>query len=230
MEIEPKLPHNILSMRIRMNCPHCSAYTKITLLVYSSTDSCRHLGMNKVGSIFYCESCLEPIFICWQLKDKKHSPPIVDQPQLMHISMPKSDLTYVQDKVKKEYIEALKCYGITCYNAFAAICRRTIQTICMDKEIAGTTKVMKQVEKLKKELADPEMSDILDELIISGHNGVHPHLPEVKEERAEKMLALMNDLLDQIYNRPGRLKVMKKLRQKAINKVKKKTTENNTIV
>lgn len=224
MNIEPKLPHILHEIRIRMNCPHCNVYTKISLLSQTSIDACRSLGMDKIGAIYYCEGCLGLIFICWHVGDINRAPAKVDNPQLMHIATPKSNLTYVANEVKKEYTEALKCYGIACFNAFAAQCRRTIQSICMDKAIEGTTRVMKQVEKLKNDLEDPEMSEILDELVVSGHNGAHPHLPEVGEERAEKMLALMNDLLDQLYNRPGRLKAAKELRLKTINQDKKDST------
>lgn len=139
----------------------------------------------------------------------------------MHIAVPGSNLAFVPEDVKKEYQEALKCYGIICYNAFAAMCRRTLQQICMHKEIKGSDKVKKQVAKLKEELGDPEMSEILDALVVAGHNGAHPHLPMVNEKRAEIILALMNDIIDQIYNRPGRLEKAKKLRKEALEESKK---------
>jgi len=224
MKIEPSLPFYLGQLCIKLVCPFCNTFTKITLETWTPQNTYVHTKLKKVGSIYHCESCLNPIFIIWNVKTYQSSMPEVLQPELVNIVIPEHDFSYTPSGVSEDYLEALKCYGISCYNAFAAMCRRVIQQICMDKDIKGSDKVKKQVKKLKEELGDPEMSEILDALIVAGHDGAHPHLPEVDEKRAEKILALMNDIIDQIYNRPGRLEAAKMLRKEAIDKSKKPPT------
>jgi hypothetical protein len=212
-DIEPHLPYYLTHIRIRSKCPHCKAYAQFQLL----TASDHKINRRDLGSIFYCTSCNNIIFIKWKINSIQNNIASVFDPELSQISMPDSDLTYVPDLVKKEYLEALKCYGISCYNAFAAMSRRSIQAIFMDKNIDGTSKVKNQFKKFIEEYSDPEVEEILNELIITGHDGSHPHLPQVNEKRANLMLYLMNDLLEQIYNRPGKISEAKKLRNEVIN-------------
>jgi len=224
MKIEPDLPHYLGDLRIKMVCPHCNTFTKITFDAWTAKQTYDRNKMKKVGTLYHCESCLNPIFISWHVQNYGGTMPTVLQPELANIVIPKHDLSYTPGEVSKDFLEALKCYGIGCFNAFAAMCRRTIQQICLQKEIKGSDKVKKQAEKLKEELADTEMSEIIDAVIVAGHDGTHPHLPEVDEDRAGKLLALMNDIIDQIYNRPGRLSDAKKSRQNKINKNKTPST------
>lgn len=218
MKIQPKEMGLIQNLRIRLNCPHCNTFTKISLVEYIQRPKKESIGIEKIGSIYYCESCLRIIYITWDVQGYSGSNPIVKSPRIINIALPQHDFSFVPESVQEEYIEALRCYGIKCYNAFASMCRRTIQMICIEDKIKGKSKVKKQAEELKKKLDDEEMSEIIDAIIIAGHNGAHPHLPKVTGERATKILALMNDLLDQIFNRPGRLQEAKELRKDEIAK------------
>jgi hypothetical protein len=139
----------------------------------------------------------------------------------MHLAMPKVDWTYISPEVRRDFTEALRCFAVECYNAFAAMCRRTIQTICADHTIKGKSKVQKQVDEFKKQIEDEEMSELLDELVKSGHDGAHPYFPIIDRTRADIILALMVDLLDQVYSRRGRIAEAKRLRDN-----KKRVKEN----
>lgn len=217
MDTDTKLPSMIDFIKIRDKCPHCKAYAHFTLITYSNYKT----NNDYAGSIYCCSACSGIIFIKWRIAGRPSQDTIsVDSPEYSHLNIPDADLKYVPEDIKKEYSEALKCYGISCYNAFASMCRRTIQAIFMEKGIEGTSKITKQFESFKEENNDPDVLSIIDELIKTGNDGAHPQLPEVSSDRAELLLNLMNDTLDQIYNRPGRLKDSKLLREKAINEKK----------
>ena len=214
LDVEPEMPKPITELRVRGTCPYCSSYSYFNYIASSPSN----INKDVVGSIYHCVSCRNIIFIKWGVKEIRSNISWVRSPELMHIQTPEADLQYVPEEIKKEYAEALKCFGINCYNAFSAMSRRTIQAICLDKNIGGTAKVKKQVQRLIEEFGDIEIEEILDELIKTGHNGAHPHLPKVDKERAALTLRLMNDLLDQIYNRPGRIEEIKKMRASSSQK------------
>lgn len=63
---------------------------------------------------------------------------------------------------------------------------------------------------------DEEMNDLLNQIILPGHDGVHPHLPLVSKERAEKLFAFMQEIIRQVYDLPSLLGESKKLRTEAV--------------
>lgn len=56
--------------------------------------------------------------------------------------------------------------------------------------------------------------------MLSGHDGSHPHLPEMNQERASVLLSLLQDLTYQLYTRPGNIEAAAELRKKAIESKK----------
>lgn len=212
--ILPALPYPIATLVLSDTCPNCGVYSRFTHR--ANTES-----KGRVGSVFVCESCFSFLYVEWELHTTNANNPNVTNPKYVSLSLPEADLTYVPGTVKKDFNEARTCYGATCYNAFASMCRRTIQSIFTDKGAEGKSKVEKQFASFKEEYSDQEANEILEELIKAGHDGAHPHLPEVTEPRATLMLRLMNDLLDQLYNRPGRIAEAGKKRAAEIGKVQK---------
>lgn len=52
--------------------------------------------------------------------------------------------------------------------------------------------------------------------MLTGHDGAHPHLPEVNEKRAEVLLRLLQDLTYELYTRREKVKESKELRTQTI--------------
>jgi len=63
---------------------------------------------------------------------------------------------------------------------------------------------------------DDETLSLLKQIIIEGHDGAHPHLPDLNQDRASILLELMKDVLYQLYVRKGKLQKAIELRKKAI--------------
>nr|WP_159075760.1 hypothetical protein [Muricauda brasiliensis] len=66
-----------------------------------------------------------------------------------------------------------------------------------------------------KEMADidDETFDVLTQIIIDGHDGSHPHLPNLGPDRAEILLELIKDVMYQLFVRKGKLKKASELRK-----------------
>jgi hypothetical protein len=116
------------------------------------------------------------------------------------------DFDRLPGTVASDFREALIFYSQGCFNAFAAISRRTIQSASSMLGAKGEDKVLKQIEDLR-ELAqvDEETFSVIKQLVISGHDAAHPHLPALQPERAEILLEPMKDVLYQLFVRQHKL-------------------------
>ncbi len=138
-----------------------------------------------------------------------------------HFIQPDYDFSSIPSPIDEDFREALTCYSNGCYNAFASMCRRTVQSIAEHFKIDGSAKVDKQVKALVAELAlDDETGEKLQSILITGHDGAHPHLPKVSPERANTLLEVMDKLLQDFFKRGEGAKRLIELRKKEINESK----------
>jgi len=82
----------------------------------------------------------------------------------------------------------------------------------------ATTKVKQQIdEAVKLTNLDEEWHALMLQIMLAGHDGSHPHLPEMNPARAGIALQLLRDLTYQLYTRPGKIREAAKLRQDVIH-------------
>jgi len=67
---------------------------------------------------------------------------------------------------------------------------------------------------------DSETFETLKSIIIAGHDGAHPHLPELSPDRAQILLELMKDVIYQLFVRRGKIEEASAIRKKAITQKK----------
>jgi hypothetical protein len=171
---------------------------------------------NSVGISYMCNSCHDPIFLKFDVLNYdlgNHRIVICDNPEQVEFPSIDFEFDYIPEAIKSNFKEALSCYSIGSHNAFAAMCRRTIQSVAKDMGVKGKDKVQKQIQELK-EIADvdDETYEIIKQIILDGHDGSHPHLPTISADRSEILLELMKDVMYQLYVRKGKIKKAADLR------------------
>jgi hypothetical protein len=67
-------------------------------------------------------------------------------------------------------------------------------------------------------VTDEESFAQLHAIMLSGHDGAHPHLPALSPARAQVLLQLMKDVLYQLYVRPRKIREASELRREAMVK------------
>jgi hypothetical protein len=123
---------------------------------------------------------------------------------------------YLSGAVLDDLNEALICYANSCWNAFAAMSRRCIQSVCESFGADGTSKVKSQLNELQQMgVADEETFTLLHQIMLTGHDGAHPHLPSLSAARASVLLQLLKDVLYQLYVRPAKIREAGELRRQA---------------
>ena len=219
-EIQP--PNHWARIRPGGICPHCKESSRFALT--SNPDVQKIMSDNILYFVlcYSCDACLMPIPIQWKVYNYEGGDSIkVCNPEMLLISKEPFDFDHVPDYVKTEIQEAIDCLSVSAYNGFAALCRRSIQAICTNLGAGATDKVKQQVnEMITATGLDEEWRELTIQIMLSGHDGAHPHLPEVGLDRATVLLSLVQDLTYQLYTRPGKIKEAASLRQTAIKRSK----------
>jgi hypothetical protein len=216
---------NIFDKHYALQCPHCNAKANITAISFPKYELVKRFSLKEIGIVYRCDACNKPIFLKFDIppQSKDNNPfQISDTYYEIERHRENFELNYLPDIVKDDFKEALDCYSNQCFNAFASMCRRTIQSAADELGAKGKDKVQHQLNELK-ELAgiDDETYEILKQIIITGHDGTHPHLPKLSKERAQVLLELIKDVLYQFFVRKAKIQESVELRKEQIENNKK---------
>lgn len=207
----------IIDKHFSLKCTHCNNATSITAISIPVYNSLFRYRVKNIGIVYKCNSCDEPIFLKFKnvVYDTGNNRVIISE-EFETVENPTEvfEFEFLPERIKQDFAEALQCYSIKAYNAFAAMCRRSIQSAASELGTKGNDKVLRQIQDMK-EMAeiDDETYDILKQIIIDGHDGSHPHLPQLSAPRAEILLELIKDIMYQLFVRKGKLSKAAELRK-----------------
>jgi hypothetical protein len=210
-------PNVIGNLQLAGLCPHCKQGTRFNIAT-QPRPNLRLDAPKQLVAGYTCDLCALAVPIMWTVYgyDPSGNPTLTDPTNVLRVRET-FEFGHVPEPVKKEIQEGLDCLSVSAYNGFAAMCRRTIQSACTSLGAQGTTKVQAQIKEMA-ELAglDEETKTLAYEIMLSGHDGAHPHLPDVNADRAAVLLSLVQDLVYQLFTRPGRIQESASLRKQAI--------------
>jgi hypothetical protein len=211
----------IIDRHFTVTCPHCGVPSGLSAVSIPQVELVRRYQPPRLGVGYVCDACKQPVFLRFSVK--------YDWPNLRFFLLEpveeverareSYEFHYLPTAVADDFREALTCYAASCLNAFSAMCRRTVQTACQELGAAGSDKVLAQLRDLH-EMAqvDQETFDLLKTVIISGHDGAHPHLPSLSPARAEILRELMKDVLYQLFVRRQKIQEAAERRREAVEK------------
>lgn len=213
------LPAALGSVKLGGLCPYCKNVSRWSIRSSPNGAQIKRDGARELIAGYSCDACLRALPIVWDFTGlaSDGKTPGVNNPKLMLPVLEDFNFDHVPEEVASEIKEALSCLSVSSYNGFAALCRRAVQAICTDIGTSGSSKVQKQIDEMIEMtgLGD-EWRDLAKQVMLTGHDGAHPHLPEVGVERATVLLSLIRDLVYQLYTRPGNVKQAAVLRREAI--------------
>jgi hypothetical protein len=175
--------------------------------------------LKAVAAGYACDNCNGPIPIVWSyVKPDGIGVVLALGREVLRVREP-FDFAHVPDPVKAPIEEALDCLSVNAYNGFAAMCRRTIQAACTELGAEGSTKVEAQIRELKQIGAlDDETFPAVYQIMLGGHDGAHPQLPSVDQDRARLLLQMLRDVIYELFTRHGRAREAAQKRAEAIKK------------
>ncbi|PZO56099.1 MAG: hypothetical protein DCF15_09455 [Phormidesmis priestleyi] len=211
---------SIVDRCFSIKCPHCGTQSNLSAVSIPRYEMLVRYKPERVVIGYRCDSCNDAV--CLRFKTGYFAVAsgkinISENYEEIENASVSFEFSFLPEGIRDDFKEALTAYTCGCYNAFAAMCRRTIQSTATDLGATGKDKVKRQLYDLK-EIAqiDDELFDVLNQIIVDGHDGAHPHLPPIDKERAEVLLLLMEDVMHQLYVRKGQLQKAEILRQQAI--------------
>lgn len=104
--------------------------------------------------------------------------------------------------VHSDWLEAKTCRESGCWNAFGALARRVVHSICAD---LGSSKgdLFDQIEELHRDSRlSADEAAVAHELRTLGRNGVHPEWEPVSENMTAQGWGLLSWLIGRLYDPP----------------------------
>lgn len=200
-------------------CPHCGVKSSAVPISVPKYALILRFKLKEIGIVARCSSCDRAVFMLHrvaQIRSPNHAHIVDDGFDLVNRAVEPFEVQYLTGAVLEDFNEALVCYANSCWNAFAAMCRRCIQSVCESFGADGTTKVQAQLRDLSDMgVADEDTFAQLHHIMLTGHDGAHPHLPALSPARATVLLQLMKDVLYQLYVRPSKIREAGELRKQA---------------
>lgn len=216
-------PQYVFDKHYALRCPHCGVQSNITAVSIPRYEYLARFRPQEVGITYRCDSCNAPVFLRFRVaKYETDNSKIWLSSEYKEVERPQEtyEFQYLPKPVAEDFGEALTCYSNGCLNAFAAMCRRCVQSASAELGADGKDKVLNQLRDLKGMASiDNETFDTLKQITISGHDGAHPHLPKLSEKRAAVLLELMKDVLYQLFVRGAKIREAVESRKQDIESV-----------
>ncbi len=199
--------HHDQEANLALTCPHCQVLSHVTPIAVPGFDELVTHRPRHVGVVYRCDSCNAPIFLRFPVK-MFGSNRLELGAQFSEVERPreKFSYTYLPEEVELLFRETLACYSNACYNAFASMCRRTMQAAFADLGETGKLRVFDQLNDVRvmADLDPPAFADI-KRVIFGSDNDPYPDLPTLDDQQAGVLVEVVKDLLYQVYVRKGRL-------------------------
>jgi hypothetical protein len=199
--------HHDQERSLALNCPHCQVYSHITAVSVPAYSELVANRPSQVGIVYRCDSCNAPIFLRFAVKMyAANRVELANNFVELERAREKFNFTYLPEDCEKLFREALGCYSAGHYNAFASMCRRTVQSVYADLGESGRLRLYDQLAEAR-ELAevDNETYAVVRKVLFGTDSDPPPSLPEIEAHEASVTLELMKDLLYQVYVRKGKL-------------------------
>ncbi len=192
---------------IALTFPHCQTLTHLTPAATPKFDELSRRKPKHVGLVFRCDACGEPVFLRFAAKAytalRVELAPNYTEVERARASFP---LSYLPKEAEALFKEALNCYSAGCFNAFAAMSRRTAQSLFRELGERGKLELFDTLQEIRTlaELDDDTFS-ALRGVLFGSDADPWPHQPQINAERAGILLEVMRDLLYQTFVRKARL-------------------------
>ncbi len=207
MHIDPQDQLHVGYQGISLTCPHCHTVTHLTPIATPKFAELSRRRPKGIGIVFLCDACGEPVFL--KFPARAYGTERIDlagnyvEVERVPENFP---IAYLPDEAQAFFKEALGCYSNACLNAFAAMCRRTAQSLFRELGERGKLELFDTLQETR-ELAslDDDMFATLRAVLFGSDSDPWPHQPTLNTESAGVLLEVMRDILYQTFVRKARL-------------------------
>jgi len=203
-----------LGQHFAVVCPSCSVLSHITPVSTPRYGELDKYKPKEVGIVFRCDACSAPIFLKYPVKAYGEGQ-IELSSNYLEIERPVEhfDSTYLPEDSELLFREALSSFSHTNYNAFASMCRRTVQHVFDDLGETGKMQIFDQCTDIRDMAEiDDESYDLVRRVLFDTEEARNS-LPLIQAVEAGILLEFMRDILYQAYVRKGKIQQAMMLRR-----------------
>ena len=199
------------SETVSRECPHCGAHAQLLPVATPSFEALNSYRPRYVGIGFRCAACAEPRFTRAAVRAYEDSR-IELSANLVEVERSREhfQFSYLPPPVERIFREALQCYTADCYNAFASMCRRTVQTSLAD---LGADAKLRWHDLFREVVAIVDLDDHVLQTLDSILFGADGPMPEIQAEEAAVLVEAIKDMVYQCYVRTAKLRAAMKMRR-----------------
>lgn len=195
-------------------CPHCGATAHFSLLACPGFARLRADRPARVGIVLQCDACHAPLFFRYRVRawldDRIEFHP---QPEELEPVPERFSYAHLPEKVAIAFREALACYRAGLLQAFAAMCRATIQAMIEDLGERNRLRIFDQVAEVRTMAEiDEGTFNAIRRVLFEGEPGRAQAAAPLSRMQAALLLETMKDLLYQTYVRRAKFQQALRLR------------------
>jgi hypothetical protein len=193
-------------------CPHCGdkSYFKPVTGAYSETKDSRQRLCNAAQ----CEACKKFVAIVAirNTSTGANTPYMLDE--FYPLGRPNDGVdAAVPKNIAEDFREGLRCRWIDAYKATVTMCRRAIQSSCLQKQADKTKKLVAQIDELaSRGVITQPLREFAHEVRLEGNDGAHPDadgLENVTQKDADDIVEFTREYLHHVYVMPAKLAARK---------------------
>lgn len=197
------------------DCPHCGNTAHLSLLACPGFARLRADRPARIGIVLQCDSCHTPLFVRYRVR-AWHDDRIEFHPHPEQMEHPPERFSYdtLPERVAAAFREALACHAAGLLQAFAVMCRATVQAVLEDQGERSRLRIFDQVAEVKALAGIDEATFAAIRRVLFEGEPVHgtTSVPLTRLQAAV-LLETMKDLLYQAYVRRAKLQAALRLRQ-----------------
>jgi hypothetical protein len=192
---------------LRGVCPHCSHKSVFTMATGVGTEVlAENPPIYRLVSGMQCQGCRKYI-----LGVVTHRPNTSDYTHEAHYPLGTPDDSVaddIPDEIKPDFKEALRCRWVDAYNATVEMCRRALESSCLqlgvDTSKLGTLEKMIDWVHGQGKITTP-LKDMAHKIRLGGDRGAHPSERIMQKEDADAVIEFTREYFDHVYVMPARM-------------------------
>jgi len=198
--------HDERAASLALTCPHCSVFAHITPMAVPRFAELWAGRPKQIGIVYRCDACYRPIFM--RAHARGYGPERIELSSQLLEERPVEKFNYSElpPEVETLFNETLQCYSAGILNAFATMCRRTMQAVFADLGESGKLRVFDELNTVRDMAGlDASVFTPIKRVLFGNDADAAPTLPTIDEDEAALLLEVIKDLLYQCYVRKVRL-------------------------
>ena len=189
-----------------LTCSSCGVFAHMTPVAVPDFEELARFKPSETGVVFRCDNCNGPVFLRFPVKAYAEDR-VELSTNFIEVERPREnfDFTYLPEETETLFREALDCYSMNALNAFASMCRRTMQRVFVDLGETGKMRIFEQCNEIR-DLAEVESGTFnVVRRVLFDTDAAREGMPIVSPVEAGVLMEFVRDILYESYVRKGRL-------------------------